>query len=506
MKASRIFLILLLLTLPAVVKCQVSLPPIFTDNMVIQRDQSITIYGKAHPGETVVVRFCGHTRKTSADDAGDWQVRFPAQKTATQPQTLSVEGKNNNITINNVLIGDLWLCLGQSNMEWTMQQEMHFTTEKKEALQPLIRFNNPVPAGRYIYGTPYSDSLKQRLNEEKFYAWSSWQSCDSTTFRTASAVGYYFAKSIVTHTGIPVGFVNLAIGGAPLETFIPRKQMEKSRQFSCKVTPGNWMDNPNILTWVRFRANQHVGNTVGGYGDDLGLNHAFKPGFAYQCGIQPFLKTAIKGIIIYQGESNSLEKPRVDEYQALFRLMVNGYRQTRHQPQLPFLWVQLSSIDTVSYQSRYWPQFRDQQRQSLAEIRHGGMAVCSDIGLKDNVHPTNKKDVGARLARWTLHNDYHVRIVPSGPLPRKAVYKNGAVHIRFDYGDQLQTSDGKALSGFSLDGKTDCDAQIAGDEVIIPATARPAFVYYGWKPYSNGNLVNSDQLPASTFKIKCQGR
>jgi len=214
------------------------------------------------------------------------------------------------------------------------------------------------------------------------------------------------------------------------------------------------------------------------------------------------LNMPIKGVLCYQGESNAQEMERVNEYGALCALMVEDYRTKWKQPQLPFYYVQLSSIDTIKYKGQLWPQFRDEQRRMLQLIPNSGMAVCSDIGFKDDVHPTNKKDVGERLARWALHNTYHKNIIPSGPLPLQAKYNDEKIIITFEYtGSKLFTADQKSLRGFSIDGLNDCAAAIQNNAVEISAEKKPSFVYYGWKSFTDANLVNSENLPTSTFKI-----
>nr|WP_294908744.1 sialate O-acetylesterase [uncultured Lacibacter sp.] len=207
----------------------------------------------------------------------------------------------------------------------------------------------------------------------------------------------------------------------------------------------------------------------------------------------------MKGVLWYQGETNAEEIERVNEYRSLMKLMIDDYRRQWKQPSMPFYWVQLSSIERP-----LWPMFRDEQRKLLADVKNSGMAVCSDIGSKNDVHPSNKKDVGERLARWALHQTYKRSIVPSGPLPVKAVYKNGQVMISFRYADDLQTTSQEPLNGFSVDGKTIIAAMISGNKVMIPVKEKPGFVYYGWQPYSDGNLLNAVQLPASTFKLQVQ--
>lgn len=493
-----------LLCLPFASAAQLKLAKIFSDNMVLQRDQPVHILGKGIPGKQVTVLFAKESKTAIVKADSSWSVYFKKQKANAQPQSIVVKSNNEKIELKNILIGDLWLCSGQSNMEWAMSKEMHFKEEVNHTDQPLIRLYNPSPAGRYVYGVAYTDSLNKRLNTEGFYQDVDWQLCDSNTVKPMSAVGYYFAKNIVEGERVPIGLINLSIGGAPIETFISRATLQNSKQFSAKVK-GDWLENDALPAWIRERGKQNVGANKNGYGDDLGLNHAYKPGFAYASGVEPILSIPIKGVLWYQGESNSLELQRVEEYRDLLHLMIDDYRRKWKQPSMPFFWVQLSSIDTAKYKSEYWPQFRDEQRKLLEEVKNGGMAVCSDIGFKNDVHPTNKKAVGERLARWALNKTYKRSIVPSGPLPLQAKYASGNIVISLQYtANGLQTADGQSLRGFSTDGKTEISAGIQNRTIVIPAKEKPVFVYYAWKPFTDANLVNSELLPASTFKIKVQ--
>ena len=490
-----------LLLLPLASVAQLQLPKVFSDNMVLQQGEPIHIWGKAMPGKKVMVSFASEAKNAVVEKDSSWSVYLKKQKADSKPQSISISCGDKRIELQNVLVGDIWICSGQSNMEFPMVREMHWKDEIKNTYQPLIRFNNPPPAGRNVYGVAYTDSLNKRLNTNDFYQWTSWQTCDSNTIKSMSAAAYYFAKAIIAKKKVPIGLINLSIGGAPIETFISRDAMQHDKRFESKVE-GNWLDNKNLPEWVRQRGKENVGKNVNGYKDDLGLNHAYKPGFAYESGIQPLLPLPVKGVIWYQGESNSLEKARVDEYKDLLHLLLNDYRKNWKQPDMPFYWVQLSSIDTTNYQSKYWPEFRDEQRKLLAEVSNGGMAVCSDIGFKNDVHPTNKKEVGERLARWALYNTYKEPVVPSGPLPLKAIYEKGKVIVSFEYGQGLQASDGKALRGFSLNGNTNVDAVIQNNKVVISTAQKPARVFYGWKPFTDANLVNAEMLPASTFKLE----
>jgi len=484
---------------------QIQLPPFFTDNMVLQREKPINIWGKGVPGMEVVVEFGGHPLSTLVKVDSSWSVSFPGQKVSEELGTLKISSGNESLELHNIVLGDIWLCLGQSNMEWPMSNEMHWPEERKEVDQSKVRILNAVPAGRNIYGEPYSDSLVSRLTVDRFYQWSPWTTSDIQSVASFSAVGYYFGKTLVQHTGIPMGMINLSIGGAPAESFIRREALDRNESFAPKVR-GDWLSNEALPDWVRERGYQNVGSSPDVPRDALGKNHGYKPDMAYESGIKPLLPFPIAGILWYQGESNAQERERVMEYGDLIKVMVEDYRTSWNQPEMPFYWVQLSSIDTIEYNSQLWPEFRDEQRKMLDAIPYGGMAVTCDIGNKTDVHPRNKKDVGFRLARWALHNMYHKKnIIPSGPLPLEARYSEGKVTIHFRYAsDSLRTSDGQAVRGFSLDGKSPIPAVIVQNTVEIPVRRKPDSIYYGWAPYTDANLVNAADLPTSTFRMKVE--
>lgn len=496
----RLFFIVILL-FPCFAFSQLQLAKIFSDNMVFQRDQPLYIWGKGIPGKTVQLSFANETIRTIVKADSTWKTSFRKQRPLAKPQLLSIRSENENIVIKNILIGDIWVCLGQSNMEWPMIKEMHFKDEIYNSMQPLLRLYNPTYAGKNTFNIPFTDSIIQNLTTEKFYN-GQWQNCDSNSFKLMSAVGYYFGKQIVSEVNVPVGLINISIGGAPLETFICTTTLKNSKLFSEKIN-GDWLANYALPVWIRERGKQNVGSLTSVPSDAYGKNHSFKPGFAYESGIAPILDLPIKGILCYQGESNAQEMERVNEYAGLSKLMMEDYRKKWKQPQMPFYFVQLSSIDTVRYKGHLWPEFRNEQRKMIQLIPNSGMAVCSDIGFKNDVHPTNKKDVGERLARWALNKTYRQQIVPSGPLPLTAIYSKGKVIVSFEYmAKGLKTTDGTAIRGFSVDGKNESGANFGDSGIIIPVNTKPQYIYYGWKPFSNGNLINSENLPASTFKIK----
>lgn len=495
-------LLVAILFFPSLSIAQLKVAEIFSSNMVLQRESLVAVWGKAVPGKIVEVRMGAIMRKTVAAKDSAWKVLLPKQPANNHPQSLLVSSGDTAVQFQNILLGDIWVCIGQSNMEWPMIKEQHWQTERYNSNQTNIRLLNPPPAGRNVFGVPYTDSLVSRLTTKRFYDWNGWQQCDSSSVKLMSAVAYYFAKKIISDTGVPIGIINLSIGGAPLETFISTEAYSNHPSFSKKVN-GNWLTNDALPVWVRERGKQNVEESINVPADEHGLNHAYKPGFAFEAGIKPLLQMPVRGILCYQGESNAQEIERISEYADLSALMVSDYRKNWKQPQLPFYFVQLSSIDTVKYKGQLWPEFRNEQRKMLQLISNSGMAVCSDIGAKDDVHPTNKKEVGERLARWALNKTYKQKIVPSGPLPLKAIYSKGKVIVSFEYTAKgMKTADGTVIKGFSIDGKNESAASFGDSGIIIPVSTKPQYIYYGWKPFSNGNLINSENFPASTFKIK----
>lgn len=495
--------ILLILLFPFLGTAQIKLAKIFSNNMVLQQNEPIRFWGKGLPGESLSIEFANEKKNLKVNSDSTWMAIFKSQKFNTNPQSVIIESSKEQIELKNILIGDIWLCIGQSNMEWPMSKEMHFKTEIKESNQANIRFFNPTYAGKNTYNIPFSDSIIKKLNPKDFYQ-GEWESCDSNTFKAMSAVAYYFGKKVSSETGIPIGLINISIGGAPLETFISLKALKNSAAFADKAA-GDWLKNSSLPVWARERGRQNTTGKENIPADENGRSHPFKTGFAYQSGIEPISNMPIKGVLCYQGESNAQEIERVNEYAALSALMISDYRKQWKNPKMPFYFVQLSSIDTVQYKGQLWPNFRDEQRKILELIPHSGMAVSSDIGAKNDVHPTNKKDVGARLAQWALAKTYRKKIVPAGPMPLNTNYKKGNLIVKFENTRTfLSTSDDKSLRGFSIDGKNDVQASIRNKRVFIPLKEKPKNIYYAWKSFTDANLINSEKLPASTFKLEVE--
>jgi sialate O-acetylesterase len=298
----KLFLISLLF-LPLRASTQLKVAKIFSGNMLLQRDKPVNIWGKGLPGKEVIVSFGNENKCTVVKADSSWLVSFKKQKANRLPQSISIRSVEDSIELKNILVGDLWLCIGQSNMQWPLSQEMHFRSEVEYADQPLLRFYDPTYAGEDIYNSSFTDSVISRLNTNDFYK-GEWQQSDSNTAKSMSAVGYYFGKTILNKENVPVGLIDLAIGGAPIETFISKATLQSHSGFAEK-TKANWLNNPALPVWIRERAQQNISGKDAVEKDELGANHPFKPGFAFTSGIEPILDLPVKGIIWYQGESNA---------------------------------------------------------------------------------------------------------------------------------------------------------------------------------------------------------
>lgn len=483
----------------------VELSPLFQDSMVLQHGMPVPVWGKASPREAVEVRFRGHTRTGVADAQGKWMVSLPPLPASSDGSVLYVQGLP---AIKDVLVGEVWLAAGQSNMEWPLRQSEYGEDEIRNADRPKLRLLNRTFAGQFVYAKPFDVSMLSRSTPTKFFS-GTWSRSSPQSAAPFSAIAYTFGRILMDKLDVPVGIVSFGVGGSPAEAWLPRSAGPKSPILAELFRP-DWLNNPALDPWPRQRARENLGDALAQniplHGDDLGPNHAFKPGFLFDSGVATLAPMAFRGALWYQGESNALSIERVVQHETIFPAMVQSWRDLWGRP-FPFLYCQLSSIGTEGgYKSQFWPEFRDQQRRMLGKVPNSGMAVTSDVGHPTDVHPRNKRVVGERLAAWALSRTYGHRIVPSGPTPRRA---RGSRHVvvEFDHcGDGLVAQNGP-IRGFELAGADGrffpAEAEIVGNSVRLSSepVMNPKTVRYGWRPYTDANLANREGLPASTFQI-----
>ena len=463
------------------------LPEIYSDNMVLQHGQSLPLHGTANAGTKITVTIGNQQLNTSADSNGKWQVTL-APLAAKETYTLQITAGKEKRIFKNVVAGEVWLCSGQSNMEFEMFQASTGERDIPQAENPNIRLFDMEARWRTDNANAWELSALDSINQLQYYKPAQWEVCSPKTVRAFSAVAYYFGRRLQKELNMPIGLICNAVGGSPTEAWIDRHTLE----YEFPRILNNWRENDFIMDWVRQRAGENIAKAT-----DKLQRHPYEPAYLFEAGILPLAKYPIKGVIWYQGESNAHNK---DAHSKLFPLLVKSWRTEFGYSHLPFYYVQLSSINRPS-----WGWFRESQRRLMKVVPHSGMAVSYDYGHPTDVHPKNKQPIGERLAQWALGDTYGKKVLPSGPLFRSATFNGKVATVTFDYAQGMHSADGKTLRGFELsDGNGifyPATAEVVGEEVKVTSeeVSTPKMVRYGFSPVTDGNLVNEANLPASTF-------
>ena len=464
---------------------------LYTDYMVLQRNVPLDIHGTANAGDKVTVSIDRQTITATADNQGKWCAVLQPME-AADDLTLTVKAGRQTNVYRHVAVGEVWLCSGQSNMAFMLCQAESYKRDINNANDPQLRLYDM--KGRWeTYDVAWPASCLDSLNHLQYYRPTTWLPTTPDNAKWFSAIGYYYGRMLRDSLRVPVGLICNAIGGAPTESWVDRNTLET--RFPAILR--NWLHNDFIQGWVRGRAAKNLTN------DNTRLGrHPYEPCYLFESGILPLQKYPIKGVVWYQGESNA---HNMDAHSELFKLLVDSWRTNWSNPQMPFYFVQLSSLNRPS-----WPWFRYSQLELMKHIDNTGMAVCTDCGDSLDVHPKRKLPVGERLARWALCKTYGKTITPSGPIYEGVVRQGDALVVSFDYADGLCTSDGKSPSTFEIaevEGMYyPATAVISGSTVRLtsPEVKHPRYVRYGWQPFTRANLVNGDALPASTFRGEVQ--
>ena len=466
------------------------LAAVFTDNMVLQRNQPIQIYGTANGGDTIEVTFKQQKKNVIVDKYGKWKISFPAL-TKGGPYEMTVQSKATKIVLKNILVGDVWFCSGQSNMAFQLQNSENGSAEaKKIGANSTIRLFN-AKAIQDTDETAWDAATLAKTNQLQFFS-GSWSVCDSISAKEFSAIAYYFGKNIAHEENVPVGLIQVAVGGSPIESWIDRYTLEHDDKVVDILT--NWRKSDFVMPWVRERANVNLKNAT-----NAKQRHPYDPCYNFEAGVEAFTKFPIKGVIWYQGESNA---HNVELYEHLMPTLVESWRKAWGTA-FPFYYVQLSSIDRPT-----WPAFRDVQNRLQNKIPNSGMAISMDYGDALNVHPIKKKEVADRLALLALRYTYGKAVTANGPSALKAFQNGDNILVSFAFAKQLTTADKKELIGFELVNDKGIHIQdkaaIVKNQVLItiPKGEKIKTVLYAWKPFTKANLVNEAGLPCSTFKLE----
>ncbi len=478
----------------------VTLPAVIGDHMVVQRDMHVPIWGKAEPGEdvTVTVGAAAATAKAGAD--GTWIVRL-APMPAGGPIEIGVKGKN-EIVLRDVLVGDVWVCSGQSNMQWTVGGSANAAEEIAKAVHPGIR----------LFSVPRVVAVEP-LDDVK----ASWALLSPETVRDFSAVGYFFGRDLYAAMGVPVGLIHSSWGGTPAESWTTRATLEAYPEYRPLLEYWNkrvaeypeavQRHEKAVAAWEEAAAkakaeNKEAPPKPGPPGNPQG--DAWYPGGLWNGMLAPLAPFAIQGAIWYQGESNA---DRAYQYRLLFPAMIRDWRQMWGQGDFSFFFVQLANFRAVNDKpvESDWAELREAQLMTLA-LPKTGMAVAIDIGEAGDIHPRNKQDVGRRLALAAQAVAHGKDIVYSGPLYQHMKVEGGAIRLFFTHTGSGLLCKGDALKGFAIAGADRsfqwADARIDGATVVVSAQgiANPVAVRYAWSINPVCNLFNKEGLPASPFR------
>lgn len=479
----KTFFIVFLILIAPVLMGAVRLPGIFSDNMVFQGNREIRIWGWAGPSERIKVSFNGQARKIKTTKSGEWMVVLEPEKYGG-PYILRVEGKDQTIELNNILVGDLWFCSGQSNMVWSVSQSNHAEEEIASANYPAIRSFN---VGRQIAFEPAAE-----INGK-------WQVCSPETAGDFSAVAYFFARKLYQETNIPIGIINASWGGTEIEPWISEKSFEalpNELKDHYHYTPENSPDSIKIqLKTGKASLGKIQPNPY--------------PSVLYNGMVNPMVKMPIKGVIWYQGENNA-HAERSGDYYSLFPCLIRDWRE-QWGYEFPFYWVQLANYKPESLLpvESHWAELRDAQHHTLS-LPNTGEAVTIDIGEANDIHPRNKQDIGLRLALAALSKTYGQAIVYSGPVYKSMKSTGNKVTIDFDHtGSGLMAKNKYGyLQGFAIAGEDKhfmwAKAYINKNNQVVVYNDKvhhPAFVRYAWSDNpGDANLYNREGLPASPFQ------
>ena len=484
---------------------ELTLPTIFTDHMVLQRGQSVPVWGTASPGAKVTVEFGGQKLNGTADAAGNWRVDLLSLKASKESRSLVVSSGNARVEISDVLVGEVWLCSGQSNMEWNLRASENAEAAIAAANHPYIR----------LYDTPRIPSGKpmERIN-------SKWKLCTPKNVPSFSAVAYYFGRKLNQDLDVPVGLLLSAWGGTRIEPWTPPYGFEGIESLSNindmvqKTLPGNPLYNKSYSEYIekldQWQKQAKLALQKGEYVPDqprvsndvvLGGDHQTATKL-YNGMLYAHVPFAIKGAIWYQGESNHTEgKLYVDKTRALLK----GWRKMWGYD-FPYYFVQIAPYEYDKEDPEILAEFWEAQADIVKEVPYTGMAVVSDYTTLNNIHPPNKVVPGERLALLAEANDYGMDVISTGPEYKKLEKLPGALKVYFDAAEGLTTRDGKSPDWFEIAGKEryyhKADAVIDGNAVILTSSevAEPLAVRFAWHKLATPNLVNKAGIPAATFR------
>lgn len=496
-----------LVVLAAGLRGDVTPAPLFTDGAVLQRDKPVAIWGRAEQGEKVSVNFAGQKRETTTGPDGRWLVRLDPLALAKVGAELTIAGRN-TITVRDVVVGDVWLCSGQSNMEFAVSRAANGPQEAAAANFPLLRH---VAIVRTVSGTAADDVRT-----------TGWNPATPAYAGDFTAVGYFFARDLHQRTGVPIGIVHSSWGGTPIESWLSAAGLASDPGFA--VVGERWQqmvtDYPAakprheaaLDEWTTAEAAAKAKGPAAHTGflkknlrprAPRGPGDPWTPSGLFNGMINPLLPYTLRGLLWYQGESNA---PRAQEYRALFSTLVTTWREQFGQPDLPFYWVSLANFKPADDPTgRSYAYLREAQTATLA-LPHTGQAIAVDVGNPNDVHPTNKQEVGRRLALLARKRVYGLVADDTGPTFESAAREGATMRVRFTHVTTGLIASERLPQALEIAGADRvfqrAVARIDRDTLIVSAAnvPEPVAVRYAWENAPDANLYNGAGLPAVPFR------
>jgi sialate O-acetylesterase len=504
-----LFAMAIAMVLWSVAYADVKLHPLFTSHMVLQQKTTLPVWGQAEPGEKVTVQFQGQTHSATADEHGKWSIKLTSLEPGG-PFEMKVEGKN-KLTLDDVLVGEVWICSGQSNMEWQVRQ----SKDPKEAIEKSAN------SQLRLFQLKKATSNKPLSDPPLGDAWKQWRVASPESVPSFSAVGYFFGLSLQKARNVPVGMIHTSWGGTPAEAWTSESFLEKTPEVAHYVNNiKKQIENfPETMRKYEEAKKKYDENAIKLRAENKKVPVApRKPNHPdssqntasrlYNAMIHPLVPYAVKWAIWYQGESNA---GRAYEYRTLFPTMIQSWRAAWGY-EFPFFFVQLAPFKDIAANPKEsdWAELREAQLLTSLKLAHTGQAVITDTtdektDQKD-IHPKNKAPVGERLALAVRQKVYGEPIVGTGPLFEKLSISGDKATLSFTSIGGGLVCKGEKLTGFSIAGSDKkfhaAEAKIEGDKVVVTCEAvkEPVAVRFGWADYPVVNLFNKEGVPASPFR------
>jgi sialate O-acetylesterase len=505
MRKTFLLLAAALVAAPALL-AELKLPSIVSDHMVLQQKQSNPIWGWDTPGTKVTVSFSGQDYSATAASDGKWTIKLAPQPANSTPQVLTISGSSKR-EIQDVLIGEVWMCSGQSNMGFTLVQDWNGDLEADASDLPGLRLIEAPLVGTQELQTDYKPGDR-----------SHWHLSTPASALRFSAVGFLFGRYIHEILHVPVGLINNAWGGSSAEAWVRRSTLEQDPRF--KLLMETTVKQETTLQsekgkgdFERAMAEYQAGvekakaeKTAMPRMPENWLTGQHRPGNIFAGVVYPTLGYGIKGVVWYQGEANA---GRAYEYKNLFPFMIEQWRKEQGQGDFSFYWVQLADFmaEKPNPGDSTWAELREAQTQTM-KLPNTGQAVIIDLGEGDNIHPRNKHDVAARLVRWALVKDYGMKMPYRSPEYQSMNIEGNKARITFDtFGSSLRPFDVTDARGFAICGEDHVwhwasgkilgknQVEVWSDEVAVPVAVR-----YGWADNPVLNLFSNEGLPVTPFR------